>query len=58
MMETINITSKLWQSKVHYPECLIRFETWAKLAQQWLVCVPLGIHHEPTNKELMLLVTI
>ena len=31
---------------------------WAKLAQQWLVCVPLRIHLEPINKELMLLVTI
>ena len=40
------------------PECLITFEAWAKLAQQWLVCAPLGIHFEPINKELMLLVTI
>ena len=39
-------------------EFLIRFETWAKLAQQWLVCTPLGIHLEPINKELMLLVII
>ena len=31
------------------------FEAWAKLAQQWLVCVPLGIHLEPINKELLLL---
>ena len=38
-------------------EFLIRFEAWAKLAQEWLVCVPLGIL-EPINKELMLLVTI
>ena len=30
----------------------------AKLAQQWLVCAPLGIHLEPINKELMLLVTM
>ena len=37
---------------------LIRFEAWAKLAQQWLVCAPLGIYFEPINKELMLLVTI
>ena len=29
---------------------LIRFEAWAKLAQQWLVCAPLGIHLEPINK--------
>ena len=36
-------------------EFLIRFEEWAKLAQQWLVCVPLGRHPEPINKELMLL---
>ena len=27
---------------------LICFEAWAKLAQQWLVCAPLGIHLEPT----------
>ena len=40
------------------PEFLIRFEAWAKLAQQWLVCAPLGTHLEPINKELMLLVTI
>ena len=40
------------------PEFLICFEAWAKLAQQWLVCAPLGIHLEPINKELMLLVTI
>ena len=25
-------------------------EPWAKLAQKWLVCVPLGIHLEPTNR--------
>ena len=31
----------------------ICFETWGKLAQQWLVCVPLGRHLEPINKELM-----
>ena len=40
------------------PEVLMRFEAWAKLAQQWLACVPLGIHLEPINKQLMLLVTI
>ena len=40
------------------PEFLITFEAWAKLAQQWLVCAPLGIHFESINKELMLLVTI
>ena len=39
-------------------EFLISFEAWAKLAQQWLVCAPLGIHLEPINKKLMLLVTI
>ena len=39
-------------------EFLITFEAWAKLAQQWLVCAPLGIHFEPINKELMPLVTI
>ena len=38
-------------------EVLITFEAWAKLAQQWSVCMPLGIHIEPINKELMLLVT-
>ena len=40
------------------PEVLISFEAWAKLAQQWLVCVPLEIHLEPINEDLMLLVTI
>ena len=39
-------------------EFLISFEAWAKFAQQWLVCAPLGIHVEPINKELMLLMTI
>ena len=38
--------------------CQICFEAWAKLAQQWLVCEPLGIHLEQINKELILLVTI
>ena len=40
------------------PDILIHFEAWARLAQQWLVCAPLGIRLEPINKELMLLVTI
>ena len=31
-------------------EFSIRFEAWAKLAEQWLVCVPLGIHLEPINR--------
>ena len=41
-------------------EFLIGFEVWAKLAQQWLVCAPLGsvCAIEPINKELMLLVII
>ena len=39
---------------VYGPEYLICLEAWAKLAQQWLV----GIHLDPINKELMLLVTI
>ena len=30
-------------------EFLISFETWAKLAQKWLVCAPLGIHLELVN---------
>ena len=41
-----------------YLEFLISFEAGANLAQKWLVCVPLGIHLEPINKEVMLLVTI
>ena len=28
----------------------LHFEAWAKLAQQWLVCVPLGMHLEPINR--------
>ena len=32
------------------------FEAQAKLAQQWSVCAPLGIHLEPTNEELMLII--
>ena len=39
-------------------EFLILFEAWVKLAQQVNVCVPLGIHLEPIDKDLMLLVTI
>ena len=35
-----------------------KFEAWAILAQKWLVCTPFGIHFEPMNKELLLLVTI
>ena len=31
------------------PEFLVRFEAWAKLPQQWLVCAPLGIHLEPIS---------
>ena len=34
------------------------YKAWAKLAQQWLGCASLGIHLEPINKELMLLVII
>ena len=30
-------------------EFLITFEAWAKLAQQWFMSVPLGIHLEPIN---------
>ena len=40
------------------PEFLISFEAWAKLAQKWLVSVPLGIHLEPINEDVMLLVTV
>ena len=40
------------------PVFLICFEAWAKFAQQWLVCVPLGRQLGPINKDLMLLVTI
>ena len=39
-------------------EFVILFEAWTKLAQQWLVRASLGIHLEPINKDLMLLVTI
>ena len=35
---------------MYVAEFLITFEAWAKLAQQWLVCAPLGIHFEPINK--------
>ena len=52
----------VYHSVTHYVTCtsefLITFEACAKLAQQWLVCTPLGIQFEPINKELMLLVTI
>ena len=39
----------------HGPKFLIHFEASAKLAKQ---CAPLGIHLEPINKQLMLLVKI
>ena len=39
-------------SLVHSSEFLMHFEAWAKLAQQCLVCAPLGIHLKPINKEL------
>ena len=35
---------------------MICFEAWTKLAHLRLVCAPLGIHLEPINKKLMLLV--
>ena len=31
------------------PQYLISFETWAKLAQKWLVCAALGMHLQPIN---------
>ena len=31
---------------------LITFEAWSNLAQQWFMCVPLGIHFEPINKDV------
>ena len=34
-------------------ENMICFEAWAKLAQQRLVCVLLGMHLEPINKQLL-----
>ena len=40
-------------SSIYIPEFLICFEAWGKLAQQWLVCAPLGRHLEPINKELV-----
>ena len=43
---------------VYVSEVLISFEAWAKLAQKQIVCLPLGIHLEPINKKVMLLVTI
>ena len=41
------------QTTLCISEVLICFEAWAKLAQQWLVCAPLGIHLEAINKDLM-----
>ena len=61
---TYSITKCNFNKHVHMYKCtctsefLIGFEAWAKLAQHWLVCAPLGIHLEPINKQLMLLVTI
>ena len=34
------------QTYISIPEFMITFEAWAKLAQKWLVCVPLRIHLE------------
>ena len=39
--------------RYNVPECLISLEAWTKLASTCLVCVPLGIHLEPINKELI-----
>ena len=36
--------------KVCSTEVLIHFDAWSKLAQQWSVYVPMGIHLEPFNK--------
>ena len=52
------INNYICESIQYGSEFLISFEAWAKLAQKWLVCAPLGIHLEPINKELMLLVMI
>ena len=40
-----------WYVNYVIPEFLICFEAWAKLAQQQLVCAPLGIHQEPTMSQ-------
>ena len=59
--EIIGLTQRVVQSQFHIYKLyrpvrvLMSFEAWAKLAQKWLVCVPLRIHLEPM---LMLLVTI
>ena len=45
--------------QIHVSKTLVQnFDSMDQLALQWLVCVPLGIHLEPINKDLMLLVTI
>ena len=50
--------SDVSMSDRYIAECLISFEAWAKLTQTRLVCVPLGIHFEPINKELMVFCTV
>ena len=58
-MQVIHFIGEIYSnSNYSYKEFLILFEAWTRLAQQWLVCVPLEIHLEPINKDLMLLVTI
>ena len=59
-MYVLGITSTYMYMYLCTSEFLIGFEALAKLAQKWLVCVPMGIHvHlEPINKELMQLVII
>ena len=46
--DIINISSYYYSAEV-----LICFEAWAKLAQQMLVYVPLGVRLEPINKQLI-----
>ena len=52
------VNQKVSYMKGTLTEVLICFEEWGILVQQWLVCAPLGIHLEPINKQLMLLVII
>ena len=49
-MYFLTLAIKLFCIATCTSEFLITFEAWAKLAQQWLVCVLLGIHLEPINR--------
>ena len=51
MLYIINELNKVQEPYGTMPEFLIHFEACAKLLQEWLVCVPLGIYLRQWPKE-------